>query len=115
MWRLLLLFAFLAASFGCGLGAWAEQPRRTLPSEQLELAREKSPVAVLAARSSLTSTRRAPLLERLPAVLAAHGQALTTAVRPVEAVAACSGAAPEPCLRIRRRLPRMSSDEPPWS
>ena len=109
---LVLLFAGLGWWIGSGSGA--EQPRTASPV-QWELDDGKVAWAVVLPRSSLTQVPRAPVFERLP--VAVMLPVLLVSIGPQALVSKLGGDRSETLRRVqtRRRVPRMNTDEPPWS
>ena len=111
---LLLLLLAVGVAWRVTTTTGAEQ-RSTQTPVRWELDTGKAPRAVLLSRSGLTQVRRAPLCERLSVLLTAL--ALPTSIVQRAFVSTVAGDRSETLRRVqtRRRVPRMNSDDPPWS
>ena len=111
---LVLLVLAVGIGWSVASGSGAEHRRASNPV-RWELANGKVPWAVLLPRDSLTQVSRAPVLERLPVVVAAP--ALPVSIGSQAPVSTIEGDRSETLRRVqtRRRVPRMNSDDPPWS
>ena len=110
---LLLLVAGLAWNLASG-PAITNEGRGSNPV-QLELGDGKARWAVVLPRSSLTEVPRAQVFERLPVVVTVAVHAASQGWR--AHVITLRGDVSETLRRVhtRRRVPRMNTDEPPWS
>ncbi len=109
---LLLLVVGIGWSVASGSGA---ERRETQNPVRWELEHGKVPWAVQLSRKSLMQVPRAPVLERLAVVVTAPF--LSVSIGPRALVSTLEGDRSETLRRVqtRRRVPRMNTDEPPWS
>lgn len=114
--RLSLVLLLLVAGIGWVVtrGASGPAPRRSIPA-QWELAHGEVPWAVLPQRTPLAKVPRAPVFERLAVAPVLPNLRVALGSRALAAGLRSQGSENLERVHVRRRVPRMNSDEPPWS